>query len=53
MTLPPCRKTYQFWVSSEGRLSLMLTQRSADVLLGVPFNMVASSFLTIMAAKSA
>ena len=53
MTLPPCHKTYQFWVSSEGRLSLMLTQRSADVLLGVPFNMVgASVFLTIMAAKS-
>lgn len=53
MTLPPCHKTYQFWVSSEGRLSLMLTQRSADVLLGVPFNMVgASVFMTLMAAKA-
>ena len=53
MTLPPCHKTYQFWVSSQGRLSLMLNQRSADVLLGVPFNMVgASVFMTLMAAKA-
>lgn len=53
MTLPPCHKTYQFWVSGEGRLSLMLTQRSADVLLGVPFNCVgATVFLLIMAAKA-
>ncbi len=53
MTLPPCHKTYQFWVSGEGRLSLMLTQRSADVLLGVPFNCVgASVFLHVMAAKA-
>lgn len=53
MTLPPCHKTYQFWVSGEGRLSLMLTQRSADVLLGVPFNCVgATVFLLVMAAKA-
>ena len=53
MTLPPCHKTYQFWVSSQGQLSLMLNQRSADVLLGVPFNMVgASVFMTLMAAKA-
>lgn len=53
MVLPPCHKTYQFSVSSDGRLSLLLNQRSCDVVLGLPFNLVgAALMLRIMADQS-
>ncbi len=50
MALPPCHVMYQFYVS-RGRLSCMLTQRSADIFLGVPFNLASVSFLTCMLAQ--
>ena len=52
MALPPCHKTYQFHVTN-GRLSCLLTQRSCDVALGLPFNLVGATVLTRMLAQQA
>lgn len=52
MALPPCHKTYQFHVT-DGRLSCLLTQRSCDVALGLPFNLVGATVLTRMLAQQA
>jgi thymidylate synthase len=50
MALPPCHLLFQFYVA-EGRLSCQLYQRSADVFLGVPFNIASYSLLTLMVAQ--
>src|SRR5262245_22442876 len=50
MALPPCHVLFQFYVA-EGALSCQLYQRSADVFLGVPFNIASYSLLTLMAAQ--
>lgn len=50
MALPPCHLLFQFYVS-EGRLSLQLYQRSADVFLGLPFNIASYALLTHMVAQ--
>lgn len=50
MRLPPCHVLFQFHVA-EGRLSCQLYQRSADVFLGVPFNIASYALLTMMAAQ--
>ncbi|PQO31198.1 thymidylate synthase [Blastopirellula marina] len=50
MALPPCHLLFQFYVA-EGKLSCQLYQRSADVFLGVPFNIASYSLLTIMLAQ--
>jgi len=50
MALPPCHLLFQFYVA-DGRLSCQLYQRSADVFLGVPFNIASYSLLTLMMAQ--
>lgn len=50
MALPPCHLLFQFYVN-EGRLSCQLYQRSADVFLGVPFNIASYALLTLMVAQ--
>ena len=50
MALPPCHLLFQFYVA-EGKLSCQLYQRSADVFLGVPFNIASYALLTMMMAQ--
>jgi thymidylate synthase len=50
MALAPCHALFQFYVAN-GRLSCQLYQRSADVFLGVPFNIASYALLTVMVAQ--
>ncbi|WP_420428545.1 thymidylate synthase [Algiphilus sp.] len=50
MALPPCHLLFQFYVA-QGRLSCQLYQRSADIFLGVPFNIASYALLTMMVAQ--
>jgi len=50
MALPPCHILFQFYVAG-GRLSCQLYQRSADIFIGVPFNIASYSLLTLMVAQ--
>ncbi|MCB4756558.1 MAG: thymidylate synthase [Elusimicrobia bacterium] len=52
MALPPCHLLFQFYVHEDGRLSCQMYQRSADVFLGVPFNIAGYSLLTLMMAQA-
>jgi thymidylate synthase len=51
MALPPCHILFQFYVA-DGRLSCQLYQRSCDIFLGIPFNIVSYSLLTLMVAQA-
>jgi thymidylate synthase len=51
MALPPCHLMFQFYVA-EGRLSCQLYQRSADIFIGVPFNIASYALLTLMVAQA-
>jgi len=51
MALPPCHTTFQFNVNEAGELSCALFQRSADMFLGIPFNIASYALLTMMIAQ--
>lgn len=51
MALPPCHLLFQFYVTTDEKLWCKLTQRSADVFLGVPFNIASYSLMTMMLAQ--
>lgn len=51
MALAPCHYSFQFYVESDGTLSIKVDQRSADLMLGVPFNLCSYSLLLFMVAQ--
>jgi thymidylate synthase len=50
MALPPCHKTYQWFVTSDGKLNASMQQRSVDALLGLPFNVCNLALVTHLLA---